>query len=72
MDKICDINKIFNDICNYNSINSLNGKHLRNIKNGISITDAIFYKFLYAKLHTTKLSIVSKINHMNNTDQRKN
>lgn len=67
MDKVCDINKIFIDMCNYISINNLNETQLRNKKNGIQIFDAIYYKFLYAKLDTTKLSIVSKINNINNT-----
>jgi len=67
MDKVCDINKIFTDMCNYTSINNLNETQLRNKKNGIHLSDAIYYKFLYAKLNTTKLSIVSQINNINNT-----
>ena len=40
---------------------------MRNILNGIQLCDAIYYKFLYSNINTTKDDCVSKINYINNT-----
>ena len=60
--KVLEINSIINSVCSYDTINRLGGKKLRNIKGGISINDAMLYKFKYAKIGITKDSIASDIN----------
>jgi hypothetical protein len=45
---------------------------MRNIKNGVKLTDAFYYKFLYSKLKSTKQEIVGKINYLNNTTFMRN
>jgi len=60
-----DINNIFNSINNYKFINSLNNVKSRNIKNGLSLTDAFLYRFYYAFKNTTKEFNASKINFSN-------
>lgn len=56
-----DICKIFSDNCNYNIINA---DHLimRNKLNGITLLNALIYRFQYAFLDTTKESITSDLN----------
>ena len=67
MNIIKDIVNIFKTNCNYGKINEFSDKQLRNKTNGISINDAIYYRFMYSEKSTTKQQIVSKINYMNNT-----
>lgn len=65
---IKDIQKIFNDNINYKIVNKHNKKQLRNYKNGISIKDLLFYRFMYCKKYTTKQEIVSSLNNKNSTN----
>ena len=65
MDSILSLNNIISDVSNYETVNQFGDKHLRNIKGGIQLNDAMFYKFMYAKKDTTKEFIVSKINEYN-------
>ncbi len=44
---------MFTNICNYKKINKIGNKNMRNIKNGVKLTDAFYYKFLYSKLKST-------------------
>jgi len=65
IEKLLMLNDVFKEICNYKFINSLSDKNLRNIKNGISLNDALFYKFLYAKHDITKDAVSDYINEYN-------
>jgi len=71
MEQILKINEIFSEYCSYNFINNkkYNKKNtrMRNMFNGIQLHDALYYKFLYSDIHTTKDKITSKINYINNT-----
>jgi hypothetical protein len=67
MDEINGIINIFKNNCNYNKINEINEVKLRNKKDGIAITDAILYKFIYSDKNKTKQEVVSKINYLNDT-----
>ena len=67
-DKILDLNNIIGDNINYENVNKYGSKKLRNINDGLSLNDAIYYKFLYAKKGSTKNEIVSSIN-FNNADR---
>jgi hypothetical protein len=62
------LNDIISTICTYEYMNKLNGKKLRNIKNGVSLNDAINYKFSYASKDKTKDNIVGFLNYHNNQD----
>jgi hypothetical protein len=62
-----DINNIFLNNLDYNNINSHSSVKLRNIKNGISVSDAILYGFLYSKIDTTKNSVSAHIGSSNNS-----
>jgi len=66
MDQILKINEIFTKYCSYEFINKYN-TNMRNIPNGIQLTDAFYYKFAYSQLHTTKDGITSDINYRNGT-----
>lgn len=57
----------FNTECTYKSINKYNPIKLRNIKNGITLTDAIYYRFAYSNIQTTKDLVASDINMINKT-----
>jgi len=65
---ILKLNDIITNICNYDTINKLSQKKLRNIPNGISLNDALMYKFMYAQINTTKESICAYINNYNKTN----
>ena len=58
-----NLNKIFGDLCDYNTINTINNKKLR--KKGISLENAFLYRMLYSDKNTTKEGITSKINSLN-------
>jgi hypothetical protein len=62
MKKILNLNNIFQNCCTYDIVNGLSDVKLRNVENGLCITDALLYKFKYAQIGTTKDSIVSSIN----------
>ena len=59
---------IFNSECNYNNINNIGSKKLRNIIDGVNLIDAIYYRFSYTSKNTTKESITSELNYTNDTD----
>ena len=63
------INEIFTSVCSYETINKLGNKKLRNIKNGISLNDAMFYRFQYTKKGYTKESIIGDINYNKNDNK---
>ena len=65
MSWVSKINKIFLNSCKYDVVNVLSDVQLRKINNGISIQDALLYKFKYANLNATKESISSFINNYN-------
>ena len=69
---ILKLNDIITNICNYDTINKLSQKKLRNIPNGISLNDALMYKFMYAQINTTKESICAYINNYNKTNNINN
>lgn len=60
------INNIFSNLT-YKFINKFNTIKMRNTKDGISLADALLYKFRYTKIHTTQQEITSSINYKNNT-----
>ena len=62
MNNLNIFNNIFKDVLTYKFINSINKVKMRNIKNGITLTDAVYYKFYYCKKEITKLLTSSKIN----------
>jgi hypothetical protein len=68
MEFITKIIDIVSRIFNNKSINKYSTKKLRYKKNGISLIDAIFYRFAYSQNETTKQTIVSSINFKNNTE----
>ena len=61
------LNSIFNDI-NYDNINAYSKKCIRNRINGISLQNAILFRFKYARKYETKESIANNINYTNNTN----
>lgn len=63
---VTKLNELFSKFTNYNFINKINEKQLRNIENGISLSDVFFYCFQYTKQSTTKEFITSKINNTDN------
>ena len=67
MDCLSKLNSIFSKIISYDFINKNNEIHLRNYKNGINLVDAIFYRFKYSQIRTTKETIASSINYKNDT-----
>ena len=67
MHQIKQLVNIINNNCNYEAINKVSDKNLRNRTNGIQIKDVIYYRLLYSQIGTTKEGIVSKINNLNNT-----
>lgn len=58
MDKLLKINEIFKNVID--NIKSVNRKRK------ISLSDAIYYRFLYSKINTTKKNISSRLNYENN------
>lgn len=64
---INNISKIINDTFNYKNIDENSPIKLRNIKNGVQLSDALYYKLLYTSIDSTKESITSKINENNKT-----
>ena len=65
---ILRLNDIIRDICNYDTINKIGKKQLRNIKDGVSLNDAIMFKFMYAQPNATKENITAFINNYNKTN----
>src|ERR1700722_13143159 len=63
---IKNLSNIINDVFNYKNINKKNDVKLRNIKNGVTLSDALYYKLLYTDINSTKEEITSKINSCNN------
>jgi hypothetical protein len=59
--------EIFNNECNYKRVNEINNCKMRNCRDGVKLSDAIYYRFMYAKKDTTKEGIVSHINNRNHT-----
>ena len=59
MDIINNINRIFTNNCSYKIINQLSTKKLRNIKDGVKLDEAIYYRSEYTAKNTTKSSIVA-------------
>jgi hypothetical protein len=67
MERIKKMLTVFNDLCNLNTINKLStGKKLRNKKNGLTIFDCLYYRFLYAAKNSTKGDVAAHINKMTN------
>ena len=60
------INNIFSNLT-YKFINQFNVHKMRNITDGISLTDSLLFRFRYTKIHVTKQEIISNINYKNNT-----
>jgi len=58
---------IFNSECNYQKINTIGNVKMRNVYNGIQLSDLLYYRFLYSKKETTKEQNTSYINSLNNT-----
>ena len=50
------INNMFSNLT-HKFINQFNDHKMRNIKDGISLTDTLLFKFRYTKIHTTKQEI---------------
>lgn len=67
MNLVEPLNSIFKSTCCYDTINRDKKIRVRNIKNGVTLFDAIYYRFLYTNKDTTKDFITSKINEANNT-----
>jgi len=59
---IKNLNKIFSKYTDYKFINKINNKKLRNMKNGLSLEDVIFYELSYCNQDSTRESIIAKIN----------
>lgn len=72
IDKILDLNNIIGDNINYENVNKYGNIKLRNINNGLSLNDTIYYKFLYADINSTKDDIVASINFDNVDRYNKN
>ena len=68
MKAIKALGKMFTNNCTYKTINKLSDKKLRNIENGITLQDALYYRFLYTKINTTKQENTSNINMLNDTN----
>ena len=66
------LNNIFRSSCSYDTINRLSDVQLRHIENGLSIQEAIWYKFKYTDITTTKDSIVYYINNYNREKKNNN
>ena len=66
-DLLKDISTIFKSVFNYSEINKISGKYMRkcNHENSITLEDAVNYRFSYTKIGTTKQSICSSINMIN-------
>jgi len=47
MDRINNINRIFTNNCSYKLINQLSSTKLRNIKDGVKLDEAIYYRLIY-------------------------
>ena len=60
------INNIFSNLT-YKFINQFNVHKMRNITDGISLTDSLLFRFRYTKIHVTRQEIISNINYKNNT-----
>lgn len=58
---------IFKSEINYERINSIGPKKLRNKEDGIQLPDLFQYKFAYSEINAKKESIVSEINNKNGT-----
>jgi len=67
MNNIINFSDIFKNNINYSTINSYSDTKLRNNKNGVSLYDAIYYRFKYAEKNATKQQIISDINLINET-----
>lgn len=63
-----DLCNIFKNECTYKNVNKLSSIKMRNIKKGIKLPDAIYYRFAYCKNSNTKELIKSEINFANKTD----
>jgi DDE family transposase len=62
------ISNIIKRVCNYKAINKYSKKKLRNKIDGISLMDAIYYRFQYVNKPSTKQDIVSSLNNTNDTN----
>lgn len=58
---------IFNSECNYQKINVISDVKMRNVNNGIQLSDLLYYRFLYSKKETTKEQNTAHINDINKT-----
>jgi hypothetical protein len=66
MNILNSLNNIFINECSYSNINPYSPIKLRNMPNGISLTNAVSYKFRYQRLTNTKDEIVSDLNTIKN------
>lgn len=64
LSKILDI---FKNSCTYEKINKYSSIKMRHKENGIKLTDAIYYRFAYCNISSTKELITSEINFINKT-----
>ena len=62
-DKIIELSELIKNYCNIKNINKFNTVKLRNRKFGFIMHEIVFYRLFYSKIQTTKMSIVSNINH---------
>lgn len=65
MKVIQDISKIFKECCSNDFIKDYNNIKLREKHKGVSLISALFYRFKYTDISTTKQKIVSYINNLN-------
>jgi hypothetical protein len=65
IDELCNI---FKTACTYKNVNKYNTIKMRNIKKGIKLPDAIYYRFSYCNISSTKELIKSEINYNNKTN----
>ena len=60
---ISQINNISKSIISYDNINSHSTIKMRNIKNGITLNDAVFYRFQQSHINNTQQSVVDDLNY---------
>ena len=68
MELIEQISDIFENNCNYKTINKTSHVNLRNRDKGIHPKDIVLYRLLYTQNNSTKEGVVSDINYLNKTN----
>ena len=63
-----EITNIIKNNINYEKINSISHKMLRNCIDGVQLTDAVLFTFMYTQLNSTKDMITSKINKLTDSN----